>query len=439
MTGNQQFEGTRRDAVPCQHVLQRHVVIYAAALWIAHVSCDAAAMNAEQVFAQVSASVVSIEVIDENSNSATFGSGVIVGNGEVVTNCHVALQPGALNIKHEGRMRATLAYADEQRDLCLLNVPELTLGAAVLGRVRDLKPGQHVFAIGSPKGLELSISEGVISGLRRSRDSSLIQTTAAISPGSSGGGLFDENGRLVGITTFYIEGGQSLNFAIPADWIGRLRADSKWTSRFAQPNLRQPAPMQEPAPRNYGPIGFKDLLLGGSIAQHQQTYAMKCNPSSGSEQVSCHVAFTDPNESISYAFDPKNKSISTVAGVQVDFIDLLYEQGHLVAIDVLFHEDQGLQKVVEALSEKFVGTRRLIEKATHWAATCREDNFQITWNVPSARVRVIAAVATKLVRNAPLPCAVAWFRSKLEFKSDNLVKREEDAAKHREDARRKDL
>lgn len=413
----------------------RRAFICAVALWLAHVSCDSAAMNAEQVFAHVSSSVVSIEVADENSNSATFGSGVIVGNGEVVTNCHVALQPGALTIKHGSRMRATLAYADKQRDLCLLNVQGLTLDVAVLGRVRDLKPGQHVFAIGAPKGLELSISEGVISGLRQSGDSSFIQTTAAISPGSSGGGLFDEQGRLVGITTFFIEGGQNLNFAMPADWIGRLRVNSKQTGQFKQ----QSAPLQKSVPLNYGPIGFKELLLGGSFAEHQRTYAMKCDPSSGNTRVSCRVQFVDPTEPAMSSWDPKNESIRTVAGVQVDWIDLTYEEGRLVAIEVIF-ADSGIGSVLDGLSTKFAGTHPSKEQTEQWRAPCRKDNYQLTWNLVGARARVIAAVATIFVINAPMNCAnVAWHRAELQIESDAYVKREQDAEKLREEARLKDL
>lgn len=85
MTGNQPYGGTRQYASRFQRAPHRHVNVYVVALWIAHVSCDSAAMNAEQVFAQVSSSVVSARVIDENSNSEMFGSGVIDGNGELVT------------------------------------------------------------------------------------------------------------------------------------------------------------------------------------------------------------------------------------------------------------------------------------------------------------------------------------------------------------------
>ena len=65
----------------------------------------------------------------------------------------------------------------------------------------DLKVGDPVYAVGAPLGLELSLSEGIVAQLRGGPPP-LIQTTAAISPGSSGGGLFDRDGRLVGLTTF---------------------------------------------------------------------------------------------------------------------------------------------------------------------------------------------------------------------------------------------
>jgi S1-C subfamily serine protease len=85
----------------------------------------------------------------------------------------------------------------------------------------DLKVGEPLFALGSPRGLELSLSEGILSGLREEEGQKYVQTTAPISPGSSGGGLFDGRGNLVGITTLVLAGkerlNQALNFALPAD------------------------------------------------------------------------------------------------------------------------------------------------------------------------------------------------------------------------------
>ena len=78
-------------------------------------------------------------------------------------------------------------------------------------------------AIGNPRGLEGSLSEGIISGVRLERDFSLIQITAPISPGSSGGPVLDEDGHVVGVATMTLTESQNLNFAVPATLISTLR------------------------------------------------------------------------------------------------------------------------------------------------------------------------------------------------------------------------
>jgi hypothetical protein len=84
--------------------------------------------------------------------------------------------------------------------------------------------GAKVYALGNPRGLELTLSDGLVSALRRDRDGELkyVQISVPISHGSSGGGLFDTAGRLVGITTAGVDDAQNLNFALPAEWILQL-------------------------------------------------------------------------------------------------------------------------------------------------------------------------------------------------------------------------
>lgn len=86
----------------------------------------------------------------------------------------------------------------------------------------DLATGERVYAVGAPEGLELTFSEGVISGLRDTEGVHMIQTSAPISPGSSGGGLFDVAGNLVGVTSFQAKEGQNLNFALPGEWVTNI-------------------------------------------------------------------------------------------------------------------------------------------------------------------------------------------------------------------------
>jgi tetratricopeptide (TPR) repeat protein len=183
----------------------------------------ARAETPEEVFQRVSASVVVVHVSDAAGIPVGLGSGIVFSRGTVITNCHVAQAGPQLKVSHLGKSFAgTLQYADTDRDLCQLSVPKLDAPSVSVGDSKNLKVGQRVYAVGAPEGLELTLSEGLISALRSGADLRYIQTTASISHGSSGGGLFDTHGRLVGITTFYVSEGQNLNFALPADWIQGL-------------------------------------------------------------------------------------------------------------------------------------------------------------------------------------------------------------------------
>ena len=182
-------------------------------------SAPAAPMTPEQLFASVSPSVVRVLAGD-----ARQASGVVVDSGTVITNCHVTKGSTNVTVKAGAQvLAATVAVADESLDLCSLNVPRLDAPVATLGTAAGLRTGQRVYAIGAPMGLELTISEGIVSALREVDLGKVIQTTAPVSPGSSGGGLFTADGQLVGIVTFQHKFGQNLNFALPAEWIAEMR------------------------------------------------------------------------------------------------------------------------------------------------------------------------------------------------------------------------
>ncbi len=183
----------------------------------------AKALSSAALFAQASQSVVRVNAVGANERPIRIGSGVVTERGGVITNCHVALGGGQLKVVHaSGSFDARVSVADEEHDLCKLDVAGLSAPPVPVGRASSLAVGQKVYAIGSPQGLDLTLSDGMVSSLRTVKDGSIIQTTAPVSPGSSGGGLFDEFGQLVGIVTFQSASGQNLNFAVPAEWIGTL-------------------------------------------------------------------------------------------------------------------------------------------------------------------------------------------------------------------------
>src|SRR5580692_253775 len=205
----------------------------------------------ENLAAKVSPAVVQILVtgygpLREQSRSETslivrqhaVGSGVIVDpNGYIMTNAHVV--EGAQRIRvalplptDGGRsvaagkrhvLEARLVGVHKETDLALLKIDEKDLPTLVLLAQQRPRVGQLVFAIGSPEGLQNSVTMGVVSAVARQADPdkpiTYLQTDAPINPGNSGGPLVDMNGAVLGINTFILsEGGGSegLGFAIPA-------------------------------------------------------------------------------------------------------------------------------------------------------------------------------------------------------------------------------
>jgi hypothetical protein len=179
--------------------------------------------TATEVYNNAAASTVVIKTVDPHAMKQSTGTGVVIGSGQVVTNCHVIKNAPLLTVRSaDTEYPATLQHADWARDLCSLTVAGLNAPSASIGNSKTLRVGAKVYALGTPKGLALTLSDGIVSGFRERKNGRYIQTTAAISRGSSGGGLFDENAALIGLTTFYVADGQNLNFALPIEWLSEL-------------------------------------------------------------------------------------------------------------------------------------------------------------------------------------------------------------------------
>lgn len=182
----------------------------------------AAAGDAATVFATASPSVVVVLALDRVGTVSGQGSGVVVAPGLVVTNRHVVDGAASVRLLQGGKSRsARVIELHGSHDLATLRT-SMKAPAVTSRSATQLAVGERVFAIGAPQGLELSISEGIVSQLRPEAGAFRIQTTAPISRGSSGGGLFDEHGTLVGITSHSALGGQNLNFALPTDWFAPM-------------------------------------------------------------------------------------------------------------------------------------------------------------------------------------------------------------------------
>jgi serine protease Do len=218
------------------------------------------ALTPEELFTRIAPSIWFVYGVDPSDRRLSQGSGVVIGPQRVITNCHVVQGASTVFLRKENVLYvAKVEHRDTQRDLCQLQVANLSAPPVELGSSKDLKVGQKVFALGNPKGLEVTLSDGLVSALRGPDGKDpIIQTTAPISQGSSGGGLFSDKGKLVGITTAQDRSGQNLNFAMPADWISEIPArmkvaDEKKTEQVAA--LRASGVAYSPASPALPPVG----------------------------------------------------------------------------------------------------------------------------------------------------------------------------------------
>jgi serine protease Do len=157
-----------------------------------------------------------------------LGSGVVIdADGLVLTNAHVIERAGVIHVRTpEGDdIEAEVVGRDPEDDLALVRAKGITARAAILGDSNRLAVGDWVVAVGAPLGLHHTVTVGIISAKARGIDESgleFLQTDAAINPGSSGGPLFDLDGKVVGIATVIVSsagGNVGLNFAIPINTV----------------------------------------------------------------------------------------------------------------------------------------------------------------------------------------------------------------------------
>ena len=163
---------------------------------------------------------------DTEGRPLCLGSGFVLKPGYIVSNFHVVEGAGSGLVKPVDEKKpykiSGIVAKDEARDLVILAVEGMTIEGVTLSKRLSLDVGETVFAIGNPRGLEGTFSQGIVSSVRELESLTLLQITAPISPGSSGGPIADEHGEIVGVAVATFRGGQNLNFAIPAKYVSTL-------------------------------------------------------------------------------------------------------------------------------------------------------------------------------------------------------------------------
>lgn len=176
-------------------------------------------------------SVVLLVMEDQNGQPLSLGSGFFVGNGEIASNLHVVAGAAKGYAKQVGQKTkydiTGLIGIDVERDLVILKIQAGPVKPLEIGDSNVTQVGDTVYAIGNPQGLEGTFSQGIVSSIRELGSDRLLQITAPIAPGSSGGPVLNARGEVIGVSVATFNGGQNLNFAIPSNYLSKLLSQNR--------------------------------------------------------------------------------------------------------------------------------------------------------------------------------------------------------------------
>ena len=191
--------------------------------------CGIIAANAQspqQIAKKALASTVLLVMEDANGQPLSLGSGFFIRSGQVATNLHVVRGASRGYAKLVGQKTKYdiegITAVDAERDLVILKISVPGAKAISLGDSDMVQVGAPIYAVGNPRGLEGTFSQGIISSIRKVGTDKILQLTAPISPGSSGGPVLNDKGQVIGVSVATFRGGQNLNFAIPSNYLKKL-------------------------------------------------------------------------------------------------------------------------------------------------------------------------------------------------------------------------
>ena len=325
------------------------------------------------------------------------GSGVVVGNNEVVTNCHVVADGNPVEIRRAGGGESpphnqfpARVVAASPRDLCLLKTEGLSASAVEFGPSDSVGIGDPVYAIGHPGGVYGTLSSGIASqswphpGGAGEWAGCVIQTTASISGGSSGGGLFDREGRLVGITSSSGDG-ESLHMALPAELAGHLRQRAGVEEKLHD---ELSAALENPSPEKFRELAdrivesFSDPVHASRARRYMGSHeALFGDKKAAARQVKFIRALAD-----ALAGEPRDLALVEAVHVQSDMGEIESAAKLAEEIGHERHQAKAFAHIVRELARKSVDeARKLCDERVPSEAMLGEANLELMGEVASAR------------------------------------------------------
>lgn len=247
-------------------------------------------LTTAQIAKKVSPSVVVIQ--GKTGSGDLLGSGFIISkDGRIVTNLHVIREMKIASIQlTNGEIfdSVSVLATDERRDLAIVQIPGFNLPVLDLGDSDGVTIGEPTVIVGSPRGLEGTVTAGILSSVRDSGDGfKVLQTDAAVNPGNSGGPLVNNKGQVIGVVSFKLRSAEGLNFAIPINYVrGLLNAlqgpmsleqmRQHLSTATAAQGQQQKRPPSNNQPKE--PISVSELRLGSTLSEvRTQTPLESCS------------------------------------------------------------------------------------------------------------------------------------------------------------------
>lgn len=257
------------------------------------------AKTAQQIAKKAFGSTVLLVMEDANGQPLSLGSGFFVRDGEIASNLHVV--EGAIRgyaklvgMKTKYDIKGITAV-DPERDLVVLKIATSGSPTLSLGSSDAVQVGESVYAVGNPQGLEGTFSQGIVSSIREVGADKLLQITAPISPGSSGGPVLNAKGEVIGVSVATYRGGQNLNFAIPSNYLKTLLGKAGPAKPLAQakPTKTQRSILSDLGGRSSESVTGSHFSWTDKIFRGEYSFSVRNKLRESVKNVVCLIIFYD--------------------------------------------------------------------------------------------------------------------------------------------------
>ena len=297
------------------HEIHKVFVLLVCVLLLTGLSNTVSARTAQEIARKAFGSTVLLVMEDSNGQPLSLGSGFFVRDDEVASNLHVVKGAARGYAKIVGQKTKYdiegITAVDPERDLVVLKISGAGVQELALGNSESVHVGETVYAVGNPQGLEGTFSQGIVSSIREVGTDKILQITAPISPGSSGGPVLNSKGEVIGVSVATFRGGQNLNFAIPSNYLKALvtKAGPAKPLAKAKPFKSQRSILADLGGRSSEGVTGEKLTWDSNIQNGEFSFSLHNRLRESVKAVYCLIVFYDKTDS------PIDFSVVTYRGI----------------------------------------------------------------------------------------------------------------------------